>query len=283
MKFTNKKIVFTVTALFIVALMPFIQSCSNNNELESTEKTQTNVELTASEKTDIINSTEFKEFVDANIEIAVLMKSSKASKIEYDYSQVKNMLKKINTLNDRFPLTKKIGRDGMKNLMIDAILKSKSLKQKYLSKGFISTNKTNVRQKANATESTDLHFNDPADAFLFANIWAYCTQTECCGFVLENGAAVLFIDPNATKGSASTPGFQWGSQNGCLVALYSGSAITETFHVQFNSWNYSPEDIAAHELCFPNAKMTIFYNGSAYEYQFTNGTPHGNYDWMLVH
>ena len=35
MKFINKKIVFAVTALFIVGLMPFIQSCSSDNELES--------------------------------------------------------------------------------------------------------------------------------------------------------------------------------------------------------------------------------------------------------
>lgn len=42
MKFTNKKILFAVTTLFIVALMPFIQSCSNTDEsiqIESSKNT----------------------------------------------------------------------------------------------------------------------------------------------------------------------------------------------------------------------------------------------------
>src|ERR1035437_10144972 len=159
MKFINKKIVFAVTALFIVSLMPFIQSCSNNNELEGTEKTQSNVELTASEKTEIINSTEFEEFVSVNIElvsalrrvdsIAKDLKTSRQIKTQvlpngvsykvYPFDIDQNLQKAVSlksaALQKKYPKFKNLNYGNIKDIMKDAIVKSTSIKEIFHLKG----------------------------------------------------------------------------------------------------------------------------------------------------
>jgi len=307
MKFINKKILFAVTALFIIALMPFIQSCSNNNELEGTEKIESSVELTASEKNEIINSSEFKEYVDANIEIAALMKSLKvaqqnsskvksnvgrtpldgkaykASPFDYDYDKFKLMIKKVKALGEKFPSAKKMNQTEMKSLILESISKSKEFQQKMIANGLISLKRKNVRQKTTA-ENVYLNWNNKEDAYLFTNLWAFATQKECAGFVMADGTAVVYIDPCATRTSCDYPTFKWEDPNGNgLVAFYNGSQITETFHVHFKSYNYSSTDSQGQELCFPNATMTIFYRGYPYTYNYTNGTTYDSYDWMINH
>lgn len=191
MKFTNKKILFAVTALFIVALMPFIQSCSNNNELEDPEKTQNNVELTASEKTDIINSKEFTEYTEANIEVASMFqkldsasKSKKNIKVgvtpdgvkykTYPFTVDKNLFDvarvKGDALHKKFPTLMKISYNEMKGLVSETILKSSSIRQKLMTKGLISK-RQNVRMKAEPTEGITTYSND-WEAKLYASMYS---------------------------------------------------------------------------------------------------------------
>lgn len=301
MKFTYKKILFAVTALFIIALIPFIQSCSNNNELEGTEKIQSSVELTASEKTEIINSTEFKEFVDANIEIAALVKSLKESQktsskvksetqrttsegksyksypCKYDYVKVQHMISKINAFNERFPSIKKVSSKTIINLMSETVAKSIEFQKQMLTRGLISQKKSqNVRQKLPPNESTNesayiATYNSANEAFSSATLYSFTVEKECTGFILSDGTFVVFFDPGATYTTSSYPTFQFQCKDGVGFAYYQGKQIVGTFHTHPNNAYWGGQDPIGQTNYFQDYPGTILYNGNAYTFTYNNG------------
>lgn len=303
MKFINKKILFAITALFTVALMPFIQSCSSNNEFDDTEKIQNNVELSASEKNEIINSTEFKDFVDANIEIAAIVKqlteaqqtssktkatagimtnskSNKSYKCEYDYEKIKIIIGKVKAFKEKFPFFEKASKNNTKKLIIESIINSKELCQKIVTIGLVSKKITNTRLKTppenyNFLNGGEYGFWNLNSALEHCTIWGYITNKECAGFILDTGEVVVCFDWNSTNDTSRYPvGGQAYPEYG--VAFYNGHFVVATFHIHFNSsqpsnpYNTSQingvSDISTQQTYFPNMPMMIYYQGQSYWY-----------------
>lgn len=308
MKFINKKIVFAVTALFIIALMPFIQSCSNNNELESTEKAQTNVELTASKKNEIINSTEFEEYIRANVEIASVFlkisslpqKTNAESNIKtgiaangatykqypfvVDERLIETASQKFTKLNKAFPSLKNCKLESIKSLIKESSLKSKTINKLLLEKGLISNKPKNVRRKIGIYEGNGIFsFDDPLEAMIVGMAYSRSSANdECSGYLLNNGTAILYINPNGSHGSGVYPAPT--SVNCCDgmydVAMYNGNEIIATYHTQFNGSCSSAPDEYSQSHSFPNAGLIILYQGHLYYYGYTNGYENGTqYYW----
>lgn len=299
MKFINKKILFAVTALFIIALIPFIQSCSNNNELEGTEKIESSVELTASEKIDIINSKEFTEYTEANIEVASMFqkldstsKSKKNIKMGITPDGVKyktypftvdkrlfdNAILKGIALHKKFPTLEKISYIEMKSLARETILKSSSIRQKLITKGLISK-RQNVRMKVEPSEGITT-YSTAWEAQLYASMYSLVTQNECSGYVFGDGSALLYINPNATHGSTSYPLPIYNQTlAGYDITIYDGKVVQSTIHTQFNSSVFSTpsttgstgDDRSVQSISYPNSSLIILYNGGVYEYSFLYG------------
>jgi hypothetical protein len=307
MKFTYKKILFAVTALFIIALIPFIQSCSNNNELEGTEKIESSVELTASEKIDIINSKEFTEYTEANIEVASMFqkldsasKSKKNIKVgvnpygvkykTYPFTVNKNLFDvarvKGDALHKKFPTLMKISYNEMKGLVSETILKSSSIRQKLITKGLISK-RQNVRQKIGINEGNGVFvFTDASEAMYCAMLFTSGSNPkECGGYVFGDGTAILYFYPGATNASSQLPGpISANCEGGVDVSYYNGQQIQSTFHVQFNASYPSsevtngigqPNDLTTQSNYFPNCSLIILYQNQVYEYCFEDGYVRG--------
>lgn len=308
MKFTYKKILFAVTALFIIALIPFIQSCSNNNELEGTEKIESSVELTASEKNEIINSTEFEEYVKANIEVtSVFLKISSLPKnpdtkgivktgiapngatykqypFVVDERLIETASQKFTELNKTFPSLKNCKLESIKSLIKESSLKSKTINKLFLEKGLISTKAKNVRQKTGYYEGNGIFsFADPAEAFFVAMAYSRSpANDECTGYLLNNGTAILYINPNGSHSEGVYPAPT--SINCCDgvydAAMYNGDEIIATFHTQFNGSCSSGPDEYSQLHSYPNAGLIILYQGHLYYYGYTNGYENGTqYYW----
>lgn len=296
-KFQNKKNIFAALIVIVfVALIPIIQSCSNN-DVDSSKEIQSSAQLNSSEKNEIINSTEFAEFVNANVElVSALRKIDSITKdlktlrqiktgvtpngVSYrvypfniDQSLQKAVLLKSAALQKKYPEFKSFNYGNIKDLMKDAIVKSAPIKKIFCSKGVFAMKKQNVRQKAGQYEGNGMWYYDQAwEGQVYASIYSAGTQNESSGYVLANGTAVVYINPNGQHGEGSYPSpMTYGCVNGTDVSIYKGQNIVETFHVQFNGSNPSATDKNSQSIYYPNCAMVILYNGSAYYYYYNNG------------
>lgn len=295
--FKSKKVILAALAVMIVFAIGAFQSCSNDENTpmsKSFEATDNEtIELSITDKTAIINSSEFAEFTEASIEIASILqkldsasKSGKSNKMgitpngvkykTYPFVVDKSLFDvarvKGDALHKRFPTLKKISRTEMKGLVSETIQKSKSIRQMIIAKGLIVKTQ-NVRQKIGINEGNGVFFfTDSEEAILAAMVFSGFNQKECSGFIMKNGTAFLYINPTATRGSTIYPGPISRNNNGEItISFYNGQVIESTFHTHFNVSYMSGVDLKSQSIYFPNSTLMILYNYQVYEYDFQYG------------
>lgn len=302
MKKNNNYYFTLLNAMFLLALLAIIYSCSNNEPVSSNK---INTELTIIEKNEIVNSTEFEEYIEINIKLYVeLNKLTSLSKNLKTGEYIKTCVApngqsyktfptniaiklfeifttKSEALNKKYPLFKKTTYNEMIKMVNQKVLGSESLNKILVKEGIVSIKSQNIRQKTGGVEDNNTQtFNNSWEAFLHAIMYSMISQNECSGFVLADGSVILFINPDATHGSTSYPVGTYVNQiPGFQVTFYNGQIVVATFHTHFNSSLFSTSsttgsngnDQSVQSNNFPNSSLIILYNGNAYQYNFQYG------------
>lgn len=303
MEFMNKKIVSTI--LSAVLIVGTFQSC--NSDIDATQglekgmnSTSLSFDLNSSERADIINSIEFEEYVKATAELASvyqklfstlkdpnLVKNSKkgvtpegVNYITYPFIIDKNTINlvklKTASLQKKYPTFGNLSTANMKKLMNEALLIGK-INKIFREKRLIKKVKNNVRRKVLSNEGSGIMtFDSIEEAYATAMWYSFLNGVECAGFQLADGSAVLYLDPDATHSGTSYPGFQAACNSddfgNVSVAIYDGQQITGTYHTHLDNYNWAPQDDYVQSTYFQDQPGTILYNGSAYTYNYSNGT-----------
>jgi len=301
-----KKVMFAGLTVVLVLISGTFQSCSNEMDaaqcLDKSLQTTSKIEKAKSlNKDELISSREFEEWIEVNIELISTFRKldsipknknlrkdertgiAKNGNIYYHVSSceenrtVQKALLKSNELLDKFPNLTNLNYNDLKSLILEAVSKSHLIRKVLLDKGLISKKKQNVRQKTGVYEGNGVYVYDNLDeAYLNAMFYSMIYNNECSGYVLANGTAVLYINPNGQHGDGSYPGpIQYGCQNNVDVAIYNGQNILATYHTHFNGSNWSSTDNTSQYTYFPSSPMIILYGGSAYYYNYSNGYNNG--------
>jgi proteasome lid subunit RPN8/RPN11 len=251
----------------------------------------------------VIKSIEFEEFIQANIELLNAFKkldsipkykhlrNNEQDGITFDgrkYKKVsinkemklfQHVLFKRDVVIKKFPKLTNTSRNEIKCLMLEAVSKSEVIKKKFLENGLINKKKQNVRQKVGVYEGNGIYaFDDVNEAFLNAMFYSMISGTECAGYVLANGTAVLYINPNGQETSGSYPvPFRFECNSNVGVAIYYGQEVITTYHTHpdGSTSNYSTTDNISQIQHFQDCPMIILYEGAAYYYNYNNGYNNG--------
>ena len=305
-----KNVILAALAVMIVFCLGVFQSCSNEMDAALGLEKQKNaaevtseIELNSSERAEIINSIVFEEYIKANIELtSVLLKIQSLPKdpsgnknieshvaangamykkypFKVDESLIAATSRSFTKLNETFPLLKKCKLETIKSLIKEASLKSKNINKLLLEKGFRYKKSKNVRQKIGIYEGNGIFaFDDPLEAMFVAMTYSRSVANdECSGFLLNNGTAILYINPN---GSHSAGVYPAPSSIICCdgvydAAMYNGDEIIATFHTHFNGSCSSGPDEYSQLYSYPNAAMIILYDEHIYYYEYENGYENG--------
>lgn len=292
-KLNFAKSVATIIGLLCVSISSFVfQGCEKDE----------NYFL---ERSEIVNSIEFEEYIAANIElVSVFQKANAMLKNDDIRNSMKigvspegatyrtcpfimdeNLLKNVSTKRaafmKKFPSFQTYETESKKELIQKAMVISEPINELFLRKGLNLKEVQFSRLKSGGVESPDTYaYSGYMNALMYAMDWAYENQFECSGYIFAGGGAIIYINPNATHSRTSYPGPVYNICNdGADVTIYNGQVVQSTFHTHFNSPLFSnpnsnpggPNDQTVQSNKFPNSDLIILYNCNIYIYHFEHG------------
>lgn len=242
------------------------------------------------EKNAIIKSTEFEDFIAANMALFSAIEQAKAFKnnpenmdtaetIELEQGVIvrsmqfktekdllKNALEKGEVFLKKHPSFSTYREEEVKDLVFETLATSMPLNE------FMFQENLMVRLKSGNIEagSSGHDYSGFWNAFNYVINYMATNGAEAGGYIYQGGGALIYLNPHATANNWGAPGPITITND---VSYYNGNAIQATFHTHNHSGShlFSTKDFNSMRNHFPNCDLIILYNSNAYVYSFSYG------------